>query len=286
MTKREKLALLLKGNSIIKAPACYDALSARMIEYTGFQCAWVSGASLTNALLGCPDLGIASYGEMFTTWNHINSAVNIPVIIDADTGFGGAPNTYRMVREIEEMGIAGLQIEDQTFPKRCGFFAGVGVVPMQEMEKRIKAVLKARTDPNLLVIGRTDATKSIGFDEALRRARQLWEMGVDMVFLSAPQNEEQLERMSQMHIPMCCDIIEETTTAGFTAEKMNTYGFKLVKYPQTLIRATMKALKTALDTIQETGATTSIIQALATSDERNLFTGKDKIDLFESSLEQ
>lgn len=275
LTKRQKLAQMLKNDRILLAPAAFDALSARMIEFVGFDVVWVSGASLCNALLGCPDIGIASYAEIFTTWQHINAATGLPVIVDADTGFGGLFNTYRMMRELEEAGIAGLQIEDQTFPKRCGHFKGVGVVPMSEMEKRVKAVLKARTDPDFLVIGRTDSTKSVGFDEALTRARQLWEMGVDMVFLSALQDEEQLGKIMELGIPACCDIIESTTTGKFTAKQMEAFGFKIVKYPQSLIRASMKAMKDILESVKATGGTAATEASIATAEERNTYTNKD-----------
>jgi len=282
VTKPEKIKKLLETKKTIVAPAAYDALTAKIVEKTGFDAVWVSGATLTNAMLGYADVGAISYGEVRNGINYINNATSLPVLVDVDTGYGGLFNIYRMVQEFQAMGIAGIQIEDQTFPKRCSFFKGVSVVSFEEMKGRLQAVCKARTDPNFLVIARTDAVRTLGFNEALRRAKYFKEIGADMIFISAPSNIKEVEKMLELEIPLCTAVIEDTATGDLSVQELSDMGFKLIKYPQTLVRAVIKVSTEILTELKQTGSTSNHKGKLATSAQRNAITDLELL----SSLEE
>ncbi len=285
-TKAAKLRELLATRKVLACPAAYDALSASLIEKAGFEVAMVSGSALSNALTGQADVGILSYGEFRFAYQYILNATTIPLIVDADTGYGGILPIYRMMQEYQAMGIAGIQIEDQTFPKRCAYFKDTAVVSVDEMGERLKAVLAARADPDFFVIARTDSSKSLGFDEALRRARLYMDIGADMVFISVPPSTADIRRMADLSIPICTTIVEGTVTENLTLEELGDMGIKLVKYPQTLIRASIKTATDVLAELKATGRTNSYRGRLATLEERNTATNVEKYVDFERRLSQ
>jgi methylisocitrate lyase len=268
----DRLKELLEEKRILTAPAAFDALSAKLIQKNNFDIVWVSGASLTNAFLGNADVGMISYGEVKGVVHNIMTAVDMPIIIDVDTGYGGVLNTYRMTKEFETMGVAGIQIEDQSFPKRCAYFSGVNVVDVKEMASRLNAVLKARENKDFLIIARTDAGKSLGFKEAMRRAKLYYEMGADMLFISAPESEEELNEMVKSGIPFCTAIVEGTATENLNMLELEKMGFKIAKYPQTLIRASMKGMENALKDLKDTGTVSETKGFVVTSKQRNELT--------------
>ncbi len=274
---------LLKNPGILVCPNCYDALSARMIQDAGFPATFVSGAALTNARLGYPDVGITTYTEYRNAIQEILFSVDIPVLADVDTGYGGTMPIYRMTREYETMGVAGIQIEDQTFPKRCAFF-GTSVVSADEMCRRIKAVTEARQNPDFLIIARTDAASSMGLDEALRRLSLYKEAGADMLFVSAPPSEDALEKMMKLDLPLCVTIIEGTPTEKKTASELEQMGFKMLRFPQTLLRARMKAEEEVLRCIRETGGTWEVRERFVTQTERGRMTGLEELNEFEKNI--
>lgn len=275
----------LKKEKVVVAPAVGDALGARMVEDAGFPAMIVSGSSMSNLLLGCADVGILSYGELRNTFLNILNATNIPMIVDADTGYGGTLPIYRMVREYEAMGIAGIQIEDQVFPKMCAYYSSTSVVSVEEMLSRLKAVLSARTDPDFFVIARTDASRSLGFDEALHRARLYYEAGADMIFITLPPKAEDMRRIASLPFPVCTSIVEGTVNEDFTVEELGEMGFKLVKFPQSLIRASMKAMHDVLKALRETGSTKSVRNMLSTQKERGEYSHIGEFSRFQAQIE-
>lgn len=280
-----RLRELLHSGKILVAPCCHDALSASLIEQSGFEATFVSGAAATNTSIGISDVGLLSYGEYRGIFQNILNATSIPVLVDVDTGYGGLLPIMRMVEEYEAMGISGIQMEDQVFPKRCAFF-GVSVVTAEEMCQRIQAACRARRDPNFLIIARTDCAKSLGFEEALRRVRQYYQAGADMVFTSMPPTAEAMEQLRALEIPKCVSVVEGTVTENYSPMDFQEMGFSLVKYPQTLIRTIIKTQIEVLKTLYETGKTTACRDLLCSQQERAEWTKLKKYTDFEMSLQE
>ena len=274
------LRRLFKEERVVTAPAVGDALGARMAENAGFQALIVSGSSMSNLLIGTSDVGILSYGEIRNNLLNIVNATNLPIIADADTGYGGTLSIYRMVREYEAMDIAGIQLEDQVFPKMCAYFSNTAVVSSEEMCDRIRAACEARVNKDFFIIGRTDAAKSLGFDEALRRARLYYEAGADMIFVTVPPSVEDMRRLAAEPFPVCTSIVEGTVNEDLTVEELADMGFKLVKFPQTLIRASMKAMYDVLKELKEQGTTRAVRDKLCTQAHRGENTALDEYSAF------
>jgi 2-methylisocitrate lyase-like PEP mutase family enzyme len=275
-----RLQELLKRPQILVVPCCYDALSATLIEQAGFEAMFVSGASLTNACMGISDVGLMSYGEFKQVFHNILSITSIPVMVDVDTGYGGILPIMRLVEEFEAMGIAGIQMEDQIFPKRCAFF-GTTVVSAEEMCGRIKAAVKARANPDFLIVARTDCVCSLGFDEALRRVQAYYEAGADMIFMNTPPSADAVRKLAELQMPKCTSVVEGSPTENDTPEDLQKIGYKMVKYPQTLIRATIKTQMDILHSLKATGRTADYRDRLCTSKERADFTHLQKYTNFE-----
>ena len=280
------LRRLLKEEKIVVAPGIGDALGARMAENAGFKCLLVSGSTMSNLLLGTSDVGILSYGELRNNFLNIVNATNLPIIADADTGYGGTLPIYRMVREYEAMDIAGIQIEDQVFPKMCAYYSNTAVVSVEEMLDRLRAVFEARTNPDFFVIARTDAAKSLGFDEALRRAKIYYEAGADMIFITVPPRAEDMQRIADLPFPVCTSIVEGTVNEDFTVDQLAEMGFKLVKFPQTLIRASMRAMHDVLESLYRTGGTKEYRARIASQKERGIYSHISEFSDFQAKIEK
>src|SRR5919204_2018977 len=194
MTPRQIFKQLLKRDKLLVAPGCFDGLSARLVEEAKFQAAYLSGGAVARSM-GIPDIGLVTMSEVIERAAQVVSAVKIPVIADADTGYGNAVNLIRTVREFERVGVAAIHIEDQITPKRCGHLEGKEVISLAEMEKKLEAALGTRTDPDFCLIARTDARGVHGFDDAIQRAKAFAKLGVDAVFVEAPQSEAELEEI-------------------------------------------------------------------------------------------
>ena len=274
------LRRLLKEERVLVAPAVGDALGARMAENAGFPALIVSGSSMSNLLIGTSDVGILSYGEIRNQLLNIVNATNLPIIADADTGYGGTLSIYRMVREYEAMDIAGIQIEDQVFPKMCAYFSSTAVVSEEEMIDRIRAACEARVNKDFFIIARTDAARSLGFDEALRRAQKYYEAGADMIFATVPPTVEDMKRFAAMPFPVCTSIVEGTVNEDLTVDELADMGFKLVKFPQTLIRASMKAMYDVLKELKEKGTTREVRDRLCTQAHRAENTALEEYSAF------
>lgn len=278
------LRRLFETERVVCAPAVGDALGARMAENAGFQALIVSGSSMSNLLIGTSDVGVLSYGELRNNLLNIVNATNLPIIADADTGYGGTLPIYRMVREYEALGIAGIQIEDQVFPKMCAYYSSTAVVSAEEMCDRIRAACEARANKDFFIIARTDAARSLGFDEALRRAKLYREAGADMLFATVPPSVEDMKRLAALPFPVCTSVVEGTVNEDLTVDELADMGFKLVKFPQSLIRASMKAMYDVLRELRETGTTKGVRGLLCSQKHRAENTAMEEYSSFNAKI--
>ena len=236
----------LNQPEVLLAPGVYDAFSALIAEQAGFEALYLSGASVAYTLLGRSDIGLTTASEVAHTLAHITDRVRVPVIVDADTGFGNALNTQRTVREFERAGAAMIQLEDQTFPKRCGHLDGKGVVPVAEMEGKLRAALDARHSSDTLILARTDAVAVEGFDAALERAERYLACGVDALFIEAVRSPEQMNTACQQfahRVPMLANMVEGGKTPVQSADVLGQRGYKMVIFPGGTARAVAHTLQ-------------------------------------------
>ena len=228
------------------APGVYDALSALVAEQAGFEALYLSGASIAYTRLGRSDVGLTTYSEVADTLARITERVNLPVIVDADTGFGNALNVMRTVKGFERAGAAMVQLEDQSFPKRCGHLDGKSVIPVQEMVGKLKAALDARTSEHTLILARTDALAVEGLDAALARAERYLECGVDALFIEALRTPEQMDaacaRFGQ-RVPLLANMVEGGKTPVQSAAELGSRGFRIVIFPGGTVRAVTHTLQ-------------------------------------------
>ncbi len=253
MIPRESLEALLKSPDILVVPGCYDALSARLIERAGFPAAFMGGFAVSAVRLGLPDTGLISYGEMLAQGRDICSAVSIPMFGDGDTGYGNAVNVKRTVRGYAEAGFACVMIEDQAWPKRCGHTEGKQTVTRQEAFSRIRAAVDARNEgADILVMGRTDANATEGFEEAVLRAKTFFELGADITFLEAPKNEQEMRAYCKMVPgPKMANMVEQGKTPLLSPVELSKIGYKIVAYPLTLLAAVIHAQERALEDLKK-----------------------------------
>lgn len=260
-------------------PGAGNALTARILEETGFEAVYVSGAGVTNTYLGAPDVGLLSLPEISAHVAAMRDAVDLPLVVDADTGFGNALNVQRTVRELERAGANGIQLEDQTAPKRCGHFAGKSVVETSEMVGKIRAAVDARVDDDLLVIARTDARADLGLDEACDRASRYVEAGADAVFVEAPRSREEMaaipERVPGIHV---ANMVEGGLTPILPLAQLAEYGFGIVLYANTTMRAAIAAMRAAAGELLEHGDSLGLTVDIASWEERQRLVRKDRYD--------
>jgi 2-methylisocitrate lyase-like PEP mutase family enzyme len=261
---------LLQSKSLLVVPGAFDALSARVVEEQGFPLVYATGAGITNSYLGQPDLGLITLTEIANIAMHIFDAVSIPVIVDADTGFGNNLNVYRTVRELEHAGVSAIQLEDQVFPKRCGHFDGKQVVPVEEMISKIKTAALARDDPNLVLIARTDAIAPLGFEEAIARARAYAEAGADMTFVEAPQSLEQMKAIPRLlkDIPQIINLVEGGKTPLYPFAELEDMGYRLALCANTALRAAIRGITEVLECLRKTGTLDGTVDRIASWAER------------------
>jgi len=247
-----KLRALLDSGEIVQMPAVFDALSARLVAEAGFKASFMSGFAVSAARLALPDTGLLSYGEIVDQGRNICAAVDIPVIGDGDTGYGNAVNVKRTVRGYAQAGFAAVMIEDQQWPKRCGHTKGKAVVEFDEAVARIKAAADARDEgAGIMILARTDARGTHGMDEALRRAEAFKKAGADMLFVEAPESEEEM-RLICREIPgwHLANMVEQGKTPVLPATELQEIGYSLVAWPLTLLSASMRAMREALVEMQ------------------------------------
>ena len=276
MTPRQTLKQLLSRNKLLVAPGCFDGLSARLVQEAGFEAVYLSGGAVARSM-GIPDIGLVTMSESIERAVQVVSAINIPIIADADTGYGNAVNLVRSVREFERAGVAAIHIEDQITPKRCGHLDGKEVISLAEMELKLKAALAARSDPDFCIIARTDARGVNGFDDAVKRANAFAKLGVDAIFLEAPQSEEELAEIPKRvpNIPLLVNVFKGGKTPMLPMERLEKMGYRIAIYPSETQRAAIHAMRTALSTLKREGTTESIDANLTTFKDRDKVVGLD-----------
>src|ERR1044071_9645147 len=276
MNSRQILKKLLKRDQLLVAPGCFDGLSARLVEEAGFEAAYLSGGAVARSM-GIPDIGLVTMSEVIERAVQVVSVVSIPVIADADTGYGNAINLVRTVREFERVGVAAIHIEDQITPKRCGHLDGKEVIALAEMEKKLEAAIASRTDPDFCVIARTDARGVHGLDDALERGKAFNRLGVDAIFVEAPQSEAELERIPRelKGIPLLVNVFKGGKTPMLPMDRIEGMGYRIAIYPSETQRAAIHAMRTALSVLKNEGTTESIDSALTTFKDRDKIVGLD-----------
>lgn len=254
MRNTTRLRELLAGPEMIVAPGAYDALSARLIAQAGFPAVYMTGFGTAASVLGQPDVGLLTMSEMVGRASALASVIgDIPLIADADTGYGNPINVQRTMREYERAGVAALHIEDQIWPKKCGHMEGKQVIPVDEMVQKVHAAVDARQDPDFVIIVRTDANAVYGLEDALRRGQAYHEAGADMLFIEAPRTIEELRAIKQAFpaVPLLFNWADGGKTPMLPLDEIRTLGFKLVIFPVSTLFAATHAMLSLLNVLQQ-----------------------------------
>ena len=275
---------IVSRRQAVLAPGAANALFARIIEDLGYECVYVTGAGIANMALGAPDIGLTSLDDIAQTVSRIADAVALPLIVDADTGFGNAVNTWRTMKVLERAGASAIQLEDQEFPKRCGHFNGKSVVPLHEMLPKIRAAADARTR-DTLIIARTDALAVDGIDAALERAEAFIEAGADMTFVEAPRDAAQMRRIAALRVPQVANIVHGGKTPPLPQSELADMGFGIVLYANAALQAAVRASAEVLGSLNATGSLDAVHDRLATFEQRQSAVAKDRWDALETRFE-
>lgn len=263
-------------------PGAANALAARIIEDLGFEAVYVSGAGVTNTFLGVPDLGFISLPEIAQHTATIREAVNIPMVVDADTGFGNALNVRHTVRVLERAGADAIQLEDQTMPKKCGHFENKSVISAEEMAGKVKAAVDARTSRDLLIIARTDALAVEGFDATIERVERYIEAGADVTFVEAPQNADEIRKIPQrLSVPQLVNVVIGGKTPVFGQEELASMGYGLVLYANVALQGAIAGMQAALKHLKAKGRVDATSAMVASFAERQRLVNKPFYDELE-----
>jgi len=282
MTSRRKLKRLLARRQLLIAPGVFDGLSARLVEEAGFEAIYLSGGAVARSM-GVPDIGLVTMSEVIERAVQVVAAVKIPVIADADTGYGNALNLVRAVREFERAGVAAIHIEDQVTPKRCGHLEGKEVISLAEMEKKLAAALQSRSDPDFIIIGRTDSRAIHGLDDAIQRGKSFARLGVDAVFVEAPQSEAEMETIARSipEVPLMVNMFKGGKTPLLPASRLEEMGFRIAIFPSESQRAAIYAMREALAMLKRDGSTEAMDDRLTTFKERDRIVGLEEWEKLE-----
>lgn len=268
MRHTAKLRQKLKEPGIVKVPGIYDAFTAKIAVAAGFDVVYMTGSGSSTGLLGKPDVGLLTMIEMTNNAARIVDAVNIPVIADADTGYGNAINLIRTIHEYERAGVAAVHIEDQAIPKKCGHMEGKRLVSVEEMVGKIRAATEARRDPDFIIIARTDARSVLGFDETVHRARRYVEAGADMIFGEALQSREELAEFAKaVDAPLFTDSTEWGKTPLLTASELEELGYKIVIFSTAALRVVHKAVADLMKELWRKGSQIDYLNRMKTRQE-------------------
>lgn len=275
MKKTEKLRNLLKDEKLLVAPGAYDVLSAKVIEKTGFNAVYMTGYGTSASVLGQPDVGLLTMSEMVKRAGDIANAVSVPVIADADTGYGNPLNVRRTVVEYEKAGVAGIQLEDQVFPKKCGHMLGRKLIPAEEMVQKIKAAVDVRKDNDFVVVARTDARTNYGLKEALFRGEIYKEAGADVLFIESPESAEEMRIIAQTFkgTPTLANMLEGGRTPNLTTVELEKIGFAIAIYCTGPLYASIKAVRDYLNELKTMKSTTRKYNDMITFEEFNKLIG-------------
>jgi len=263
MTTTTRIHALLEKDRTLLFPGVYDALSAKLVERAGFPLTFISGYSVAASHLGLPDFGYLTQTEIVAVTRRVCASVSIPIIIDADTGYGNALNVIRTVNELIEAGAAGMFLEDQIWPKRCGHMKGKRVIPIEEHVQKIRAAVDARRNRDFFIVARTDARQVTGLDDAIRRCRRYREAGADALFVEGPRSVEELATIArELPPPLVANMLEGGVTPLLTKEELESLGFQLIVCPLTALYASAKAMQEIFGLLKTAGTTRAAMDRL------------------------
>lgn len=256
MRTSEQFRNMIKASGVIQIPGCYDCITATIVERAGFPAAYLTGSGISLTLSGIPDLNTISYLELRQVVQNIRSAIQIPMLVDIDTGFGAPLNLYRLTKEFEQLDIAAVQIEDQKVPKKCGHELGRRLVRDEEMVKRIRTIHENRLENGLVIVARTDARTVVGLDEAIRRGRLYLDAGADVIFVESPESYEEVKKIaSEIKGPVLFNNVEGGRSPFLSRQELGEAGVKMTIYPNAQTRVVAKKCMELLNTLQQTGTT-------------------------------
>jgi PEP phosphonomutase and related enzymes len=277
MNKAELIRRSLKTTGQLIMPGVYDALSAQIATRAGFEVIFISGYSLAATMLGEPDFGILTQTEMLSAAQRICSVTDLPVIVDADTGYGNAINVIRTVNELIRIGAGGMFIEDQVWPKRCGHMKGKQVIPLEEQLKKLQAAIEAKKNRDLFIVARTDARQALGLNEAIERGIAFKQVGADAVFIEAPESKEELLEIARcVPGPLVANMLERGVTPLMGPQELRDLGFDLVVWPLAPLYSVAKSLNEVYTTLRRKGTTAEILERLMPFDEFNSIVGLEE----------
>jgi carboxyvinyl-carboxyphosphonate phosphorylmutase len=273
MKSRQSLREQLENKSkIIVLPGVFDALSARIAEQVGFEAMFQTGYGSSAALLGMPDFGFLNAGETVDNARRIIRAVSVPVLVDADTGYGNPLNVWRIVRDLESLGAAGIFLEDQIWPKRCGHMAGKDVISKDEYMPKLKAALEARRSKDFVIVARTDARAPIGLGEAIERGKAYRKAGADVIFVEAPTSIQELKKVAdEIDAPLVANMIEDGVTPNLPASELLKLGYRVAVYPLSGLYSATYAMREVFEELKKTGATKQTRKMMVTFKDFNRF---------------
>lgn len=264
---RERLA---DANDIIILPGVYDALTAKIAEDVGFETAFQTGYGTSASLLGMPDFGFLNAGETLENAKRIINSVNIPILVDIDTGYGNPLNVWKIVKDLERIGAKGIFLEDQVWPKRCGHMTGKTVISKEEYILKLHAAIDAREDNEFIIVARTDSLAQFGIEEAIERGKEYKRIGADVIFIEAPKTIDQMKLIAkEIKAPLLANMIEEGITPNLTADQLRKMGFKMVVFPLSALYSATFAIKQTLQTLKKTGTTKELKNKMITFQEFN-----------------
>lgn len=263
-------------NKIIVLPGVFDALSAKIAENVGFEAMFQTGYGSSAALLGMPDFGLLNSGETVDNAMRIIRAVRVPVLVDADTGYGNPLNVWRLIRDLESLGAAGIFLEDQVWPKRCGHMVGKDVIPKDEYILKLKAALEARQSKDFIIVARTDARAPIGLEEAIERGKAYRKAGADVIFVEAPRSVEELKKVAnEIDAPLVANMIEDGVTPNLSAKELLKLGYRIAVFPLSAIYSATFAMRHVLTELKNTGTTKDTRNIMVTFKDFNEFMNLD-----------
>jgi len=279
---KHNLRQRLGEKRLVSAPGVYDMISLRLADRMGFELLYMTGYGAVASLLGLPDAGLATYSDMVGRVSTMAGMAKTPLIADGDTGYGGLLNVRHTVRGYEAAGAAGIQLEDQEFPKKCGHTPGRRVIPAADMVRKIAVAVESRESPDFLIVARTDARSAHGLDEALRRAEAYARAGADLLFIESPETEEELRMIgASFDLPLVANMVEKGRTPLLTRPELESLGFRLAIFPTTAFLAAAAAIERSYQTIHDTGSSKPIMAELYDFERFNKLIGFEEIWAFD-----
>lgn len=285
MAKAELIRQALAKHGQLIMPGVYDALSAKIAARAGFEVTFITGYSLSATLLGEPDFGLLTQTEVVSAAQRICSVIDIPVIVDADTGYGNAINVIRTVRDLIRAGAGGMFLEDQIWPKRCGHMRGKQVIPIEEQLNKLRAAVEAKGRDDFFIVARTDARQALGLDEAIKRGIAFKNAGADAIFIEAPESKEEMREIAK-HVTghLVANMLERGVTPLMGPQELKELGFDLVVWPLAPLYSVAKSLSDVYTTLRKEGSTLSILDRLMTFDEFNGIVGLNEKYLLDAKF--